>query len=58
MVPGDWRSLTTTENNLMINAAPVQGSRYHQGSLAMRDALKDFVNNEEGQVDWQIAHLR
>ena len=58
IVPGDWRSLTTTENNLMINVPPVRGSRYCQDALAMRDALIDFVKSEEGHLEWQIAHVR
>ena len=37
-----------------ISSIPnVRGSRYSNNTIAMREALKDYVNSESGSVEWQ-----
>ena len=50
--PGEWRRIV--DDVAGISSIPnVRGSRYSNNTIAMREALKDYVNSESGSVEWQ-----
>ena len=51
---GKWRK--NADGNGLVNLPNVRGSRYSEGALSMRDALKTYVNSPLGKVDWQLDH--
>ena len=55
---GEWRSIQANDQGCFANPNAVRGSRYTKDALAMRDALKNYVNSEEGSLPWQLDHVR
>ena len=50
--PGEWCRIV--DDVAGISYIPnVRGSRYPNNTIAMREALKDYVNSERGSVEWQ-----
>ena len=57
--PGHWRELTGNDENLLLKKLPnVRGSRYKEGAVKMRDALKDCINSATGSLRWQLDYVR
>ena len=57
IVPGHWRAIN--ENNALLSNLPnAHGSRYSDDAKDMREALKDYVNSDIGQLSWQLDHVR
>ena len=58
--PGDWRKLVRNEESTssMVSLPHVRGSRYRNDALAMRESIKEFVNSENGSVEWQYRYVR
>lgn len=53
---GKWRGFETRNEGLVpINR--VKGSRYSTEAVEMRNALREFVNSEEGSVNWQEEYV-
>ena len=57
---GEWRSAVDGGQSVgnMLPLRPVRGRRYQNDALSMRDALKTYVNREEGSVSWQVDYVR
>ena len=55
---GEWRRNLLEQGLCFRNINNVRGSRQSIASTKMRDALKDFVNSEEGSVEWQLKYVR
>ena len=57
LILGDWRK-DFNNNGAFGNIAPYRGSRLKPTALDIRDALKDYVNSEEGSLSWQVDYVR
>ena len=55
--PGEWRRIVDDVAG-MSSIPNVRGSRYSNNAIAMREALKDYVNSETGSIEWQWDHVR
>ena len=55
--PGQWRRIVDDVAG-MSSIPNVRGSRYSNNAIAMREALKDYVNSETGSIEWQWDHVR
>ena len=56
---GNWRNAINVNQQVMIqDLPPVRGSRYRKDAVEMRDALKGYVNSEEGELSWQLEYVR
>ena len=55
--PGKWRRIVDDVAG-MSSIPNVRGSRYSNNAIAMREALKDYVNSETGSIEWQWDHVR
>ena len=55
--PGEWRKYQTTDGCLQ-NLGNVRGSRPNSNAKNIREAIKKYVNSEEGSVEWQLIHVR
>ena len=57
---GEWPSAVDGGQSVgnMLPLLPVRGRRYQNDALSMRDALKTYVNREEGSVPWQVDYVR
>ena len=58
IVPGDWRKDVQSGNSPLEEIASLRGSRAKKSALDTRDALKDYLNSEEGSVPWQVGYVR
>ena len=58
IVPGDWRKDVESGNGALEETASLRGSRAKKSALDTRDALKDYLNSEEGSVPWQVGYVR
>ena len=56
--PGEWRSLSSNYDVGLVPVPNVRGSRSRENALKTRDKLKDYLNNEEGSLEWQINYIR
>ena len=45
-------------NSALEEISSFHGSRAKKSALDTIDALKDFLNSEEGSVPWQVGYLR
>lgn len=55
---GEWRQVVAGDNNLLdIEHFPNNG-RASRAAVATRDDLKNFFMSAQGQVPWQLAHVR
>ena len=48
--PGEWRRIVDDVTG-MSSIPNVRGSRYSNNAIAMREALKDYVNSETGSIE-------
>ena len=55
---GEWRKHIPKQDLCFRNINNVRGSRQSIASTKMRDALKDYLNSEEGSVEWQLNYVR
>ena len=51
MEEGEWRSITEIKGLNRLNN--MRGQRYLEEAINMRISLLEFVNSEDGRVDWQ-----
>ena len=58
IVPGDWRKDVQSGNSPLEEIASLRGSRAKKSALDTRDALKDYLNSEEGSVPWQVGYVK
>ena len=58
MLPGNWRAGNKETLGLLSNIQNIRGGRNSDDAKDMREALKEFVNSPEGQVSWQLNHVR
>ena len=58
MTPGDWRSVVEEYENPALAPPPRLATRnYTQDAKLQRNHLCDYVNSQEGAVEWQMAHV-
>ena len=57
-VPGDWQKDVQSGKSALKETASLRGSRAKESALDTRDALKDYLNSEEGSVPWQVGYVR
>ena len=57
---GDWRSITSADGNTsaMRDLPPPRGCRYANSALETREALKSYLNSDQGAVSWQWDYVR
>ena len=57
---GEWRSITLADGNTsaMQDLPPPRGSRYAISALETREALKSYLNSDQGAVSWQWDYVR
>jgi len=55
---GDWRKICAYDTLGLQNIKKIRGSRQSVSAIEMRNGLKDYVNSEEGSVEWQYRHVR
>ena len=55
---GDWCSQVRTQDGGLTSVANVRGSRPATDASHIRDALKEYFMTENGQVSWQLDHVR
>ncbi|XP_057297594.1 putative nuclease HARBI1 [Hydractinia symbiolongicarpus] len=58
ITPGEWRRQVGQNEGCLYDLCNVRGSRPERSATEMREAIKDFVNSEEGAVEWQYRHVR
>ena len=56
--PGEWRRQIGPNDGCLLDLCNVRGSRPAKSATEMREAIKDYVNSEEGAIEWQYAHVR
>ena len=54
---GEWRHIVAADTS-MGTVPNLRGSRYRDSAIAVREALKNYVNSEAGSVPWQLKHVR
>ena len=54
--PGEWRSIVAT-GEALVQLRRTHDTRYPESAKTIRDALKDYLNNEQGVVAWQLKHV-
>ena len=58
-VPGNWQKDVQSGNSALEEIASLRGSFAKKSVLdTMKDALKDYLNSEEGSVPWQVIYVR
>ena len=58
-VPGDWRKDVQSGYSGLEEISSLRGSCAKTSVLdTMKDALKDYLNSEEGSVPWQVIYVR
>lgn len=60
ILPGEWRRITSADegSGAFCSLPPTRGSRYRNYAMEVREALKVFVNSEQGAVSWQWEYIR
>ena len=58
IVPGDWRNVTHEDEGGLTNLPRIRGNRYTFEAGNSRSDFKDYFNSAEGQVPWQLEHVR
>ena len=58
VVTGDWRELVNGEDSGMTNLQMTGGNRYKFSAGNIRKDFNDYFNSVNGQVPWQIQHVR
>lgn len=57
IIPRDWRNDANSEGGL-TNLNRIGGNRYTFEAGRSQDDFKDYFNGPEGQVPWQLNHIR
>ena len=55
---GHWRELVNDSSPFLTPLKMIHGSRYKKDAVAMRVALKEYVNSSESSLDWQLDYVR
>ena len=55
---GEWRKQIGQNEGCLHDLCNVRVSRPAKNATEMREAISDYVNSEEGAVEWQYAHVR
>ena len=57
---GEWRSITSADSNTsaMQDLQPPRRCRYANSALETREALKSYLNSDQGAVSWQWDYVR
>ena len=52
---GEWRSITSADGNTstMQDLPPPRGCRYANSAMETKEALKSYLNSDQGAVSWQ-----
>ena len=58
IVPGGWRKDVQSGNSALEEIMVYVQKSQPLSALDARDALKDYLNSEEGSVPWQVGHVR
>ena len=60
ILPGEWRKITSADKGSgeICSLPPSRGLRYRNYDMEVREALKAFVNSEQGAVSWQWECIR
>lgn len=60
ILPGEWRRITSADDGsgAFCSLPATRGTRYRNHAIEMREALKAYVNSEEGAVSWQWEYIR
>ena len=60
ILPGEWRQITSTDDGsgAFCSLPATRGTRYRNHAMEMREALKAYVNAEQGAVSWQWEYIR
>ena len=60
ILPGEWRRITSADegSSALCNLPAARGTRYRNYALEVREALKAYVNSEQGAVPWQWDYIR
>ena len=53
----DWENVESHDRGLIL-LRNVRGSRYRDNAIAMREALKEYLNSTAGNVEWQLDYVR
>ena len=57
IIPGDWRSIVRGDDGLS-NLKQVGGNRHSFNAGQDRDKFMTYLNSPQGQVPWQLSHVR
>ena len=54
ILPGEWRRITSADedSSALRNLPAARGTRYRNYALDVREALKAYVNSDQGAVPW------
>ena len=55
---GEWRQIVRETGNGFRTINNVRGSRHQENAMQMREALQNYVNSNNGSVEWQWEHVR
>ena len=60
ILTGEWRRITSADegSGALCSLPPARGSRYRNYAMEVREALKAYVNSEQGAVSWQWEYIR
>lgn len=59
ILPGHWRSMVKDDDRSAFRDLSLpRGSRYLSSAMQVREAMKSYVNSEEGAVSWQLDYVR
>ena len=57
-IPRTWRSITQNDQNGMVQCRRIGGNRYSNDAAITIDNFKDYFNGVDGEVSWQLEHVR
>ena len=55
---GDWREIVNLNNSAIKDLKKPRGGRQQDGGKQLQLVLKDYVNSQNGAVDWQLDYIR
>ena len=57
VIHGDWRKIAISDQGLLCPPR-MTGNWHGFDAEVVRNDLKDYFNNTEGQLSWQLNHVR
>ena len=59
ILPGEWHRITSADedSSALCNLPAVRGTRYRNYALDVSEALKAYVNSDQGAVPWQWDYI-